>query len=181
VVFVNVPEFSRHTDLSTQTHFWGLLQKRKPHESDWRLYTLLFWHPSSHFITNRQEKFSKKKKTVVLKILLKIMSTMIPSLSWVWVPRILVLKLNSRKVSVVNSKRYDKLLTLVCVMKVLMCSRCFSVFIITDKAKTRRGGGRRCLCYERRRTTTWGDGSLSHTRLSGEMLRCCHDRPDHLS
>ena len=27
-----------------------------------------------------------------------------------------------------------------------------SVFIITDKAKTSRGGGKRCRCYERRRS-----------------------------
>jgi hypothetical protein len=27
-----------------------------------------------------------------------------------------------------------------------------SVFVITDKAKTSRGGGKRCRCYERRRT-----------------------------
>ena len=40
------------------------------------------------------------------------------------------------------------------------------VFIITDKVKTRRGGGRRCRCYERWRGKTWGDWSLSHTRWS---------------
>jgi hypothetical protein len=39
-------------------------------------------------------------------------------------------------------------------------------FIITDKAKTRRGGGRRCRCYERRRTQVWGDWSLSHSMWS---------------
>ena len=37
---VNVPEFSRHSDLFPQTHFGGLLQKRRPHGSDWRLYSL---------------------------------------------------------------------------------------------------------------------------------------------
>ena len=31
---VNIPEFSRHDDLSDQTHFGGLLKKRKPHGSD---------------------------------------------------------------------------------------------------------------------------------------------------
>jgi hypothetical protein len=31
-----------------------------------------------------------------------------------------------------------------------------SVFIITDKEKTRRGGGRRCRFYERRRSRACG-------------------------
>ncbi len=30
----------------------------------------------------------------------------------------------------------------------------FSVFIITDKTKASRGGGKRCRCYERRRGKT---------------------------
>ncbi len=34
---------------------------------------------------------------------------------------------------------------------------------ITNKAKIRRGGGRRCRCYERRRGKTWGNWILSHT------------------
>ncbi len=36
-----------------------------------------------------------------------------------------------------------------------------------DKVKPRRGGGRRCRCYERWRVKAWGDWILSHTRLSG--------------
>ena len=31
------------------------------------------------------------------------------------------------------------------------------VFIITDKANGRRGGGRRCRCYERHTTTYYTD------------------------
>jgi hypothetical protein len=30
-----------------------------------------------------------------------------------------------------------------------------NVFILTDKSKTRRGGGRRCRCYERQRPKGW--------------------------
>ncbi len=46
------------------------------------------------------------------------------------------------------------------------------MFIITDKTKVRRGGGRRCRFYERRRGTPWrlnGDWNLSHTRWKGEV------------
>jgi hypothetical protein len=42
-----------------------------------------------------------KKKSVVLKFLELSLSTMPPNLSWVWVPRFLVLKLNSRQTYVV--------------------------------------------------------------------------------
>jgi hypothetical protein len=38
------------------------------------------------------------------------------------------------------------------------------VFIITDKAKDSRVGGKRCRCYERRRAKVWGNWVLSHTR-----------------
>jgi len=72
-------------NLSVHTHFSELLQKRKPHGSDF----FLSWHPSSHFTTNRQEKFSfltlyteqsqesspKKKIPVVLKFLELSLST----------------------------------------------------------------------------------------------------------
>ena len=35
-------------------------------------------------------------------------------------------------------------------LKVLTFPGFGTVFIITDKAKTSRGGGKRCRCYERR-------------------------------
>jgi hypothetical protein len=58
--------------------------------------------PSSHFTSNRDEKFvSPPKKPVVLKFLDLSLSTMPLSLSWLWIPRIVVLKLNSWQTYVV--------------------------------------------------------------------------------
>ena len=46
----------------------------------------------------------------------------------------------------------------------------FLVFIITDKAKTSRGGGKRCRCYERRRAKELEEIESSHTL--GGYKRC---------
>jgi hypothetical protein len=48
----------------------------------------------------------------------------------------------------------------------------FVCFIITDKTKSRRGGGRRCRCYERRRDKPLEKIESSHTLGgTGEVTR----------
>jgi len=84
---VKVPEFSSHVDLST-------LSRAKSSS------------PSSHFTRNRHEQFPPPKKPVVLELLELSLSTISPSLSWVWVPRFLVLKLNSWQAYVVLNSTY---------------------------------------------------------------------------
>ena len=54
-----------------------------------------------------------------------------------------------------------------------------SIFSLLERIKRKIGGKEgRCRCYERRRAKAWGNWSLSHTRWSGEMLRCCHTHLD---
>ena len=62
------PVGSKNLDLSDHTHLCGLLKKRKPHGSDWRLFRRLLWiHPSDHlsrFLNSKKKQMTwENKKT----------------------------------------------------------------------------------------------------------------------
>jgi hypothetical protein len=55
------------------------------------------------------------------------------------------------------------------------------VFIITDKTNPRRGGGRRCRCYERRRDQSGGVkgvGCMKDEELKIEEIEVSHTLVD---